>query len=241
MSDEIINILRTGYFAARGAHGLVKGLSGIFSDDDGGEDRSPEEDDGPPEIHIAILGARQSGKSRMAEFLAQGTLSDSDYRPTSEATRLSVGWLRLCQTVGITDPTDDESLKVATCVFHDVPGSNAYEEWKDSFEAASICLYVVRTDKLLSRDRETESRIRDDIETMFDWMNNMNEDERPEIIFVGTHYDLLDPSEDHGRRVEELPLIQELSDRDDMQGATMVFGSMRSRREAKTLLFKVFE
>ena len=237
----------TKYLLVHGAKKIAKEIKDIFSEDDN------DESSGHSDVHIAVLGASCSGKTRVTEFLVTGSLSDKDYRRTTERKELSVRFIQLIRMIGIRleIDTDNDPIKETMCVLHDVPGANADQEWKESFSRAVLCLYLIRTDKLLSRDIETELQIIRDMEMFASWASEMDEEERPDVVFVGTHCNptysdsgtLVEghTRQDYGRRVEELPILQEISDSYGSENATLVLGSMRSRREAKTLLSRVFE
>lgn len=123
----------------------------------------------------------------------------------------------------------------------------AYAEWKELHDKADVVLYLMRADLLIAGDPGTETRVRDDLKHIGDWLESRNP--RPRFFFIGTHCDL-DPEfsglthdrvGDYVDRFRRLPIVAEMVARaGGAQAAKVVIGSMKTIPDTEALVYQLF-
>ena len=193
---------------------------------------------------IAILGARGSGKSRLFEFIATDELGDvSQYNQTKS--QESVG-----KKYGIEEITKDfGGFSITFDLLHsyDVGGSEAnYEVWKKGVANANFLLYLVNSQKLLAKTRESKEyhqTIKSDIQTIAEIARGNNQLEN--ICIVATFFDKLDYF-DNANEVERCilnhPVILESQIRlGGMQKCKVQIGSLETKTKAEELFINILQ
>ena len=186
---------------------------------------------------IAILGARGVGKTTLIKFLTTGSIPES-YKQTVHPERVEKRRFQL----------RDLDLKIKDT--RDLPGgSDAYAEWKRLYNEADLVFYLLRVDRLVERNVETENRVRRDMKQIEGWLKAKEPQSR--FFIIGTHCDLTDPdltelSEDkrgdYQDAVRALPVIQECVQRVGSDSTvTVVLGSLKSREETEALVYEIFK
>lgn len=185
---------------------------------------------------LAVLGARGVGKTHLIKFLTTGSIP-AEYKQTIRPEKASSRRFQL----------RDLNLKVKDT--RDLSGSDdAYAEWKNLHNEADIVLYLLRVDKVMSGDTQTEARVRKDMKHIGAWLKERTQ--RPHFFIIGTHCDLTDPDltklpEDkvgeYVDRVRRLPIIKEAVLRGGgAQNTKVVLGSMKSLPETEALVYRLF-
>lgn len=125
--------------------------------------------------NIAILGERAVGKTNLRKFLTEGSLPKIAK-----------------QTIG-TEKTSSNRLKIKDLELKinegkDVSGStDARGEWKEIYNEADIVIYLLRADKIASKDKTTEDRVVRDIEHITPWRKEQKNP--PKFFIIGTYCD----------------------------------------------------
>ncbi len=131
----------------------------------------------------------------------------------------------------------------------DVSGSDdAYAEWKQLVDEADIVLYLVRADKILKGDNETEDRIRKDMRHIGKWLETKKS--RPHFFIIGTHADL-DPDfnrlkddkvGDYADRFSKKKIIADsILSAGGWKNAKVIIDSMQSIKWTERLVFNLFK
>ena len=184
---------------------------------------------------LAILGARQTGKTHMLQFLMSGSIPIK-YKGTQGATKTAQRRFKL----------QDLQLNLTKTV--DVPGDDSgYGEWKTIHDESDIVFYLVRADHLIARNPSTEARVIKDLKHISGWLDKRMP--RPSFCIIGTHCDL-DPAYrtltdankgEYQDRFRKLPVMQELIKRGGgSQQAKVILGSMETIKDTESLLYEVF-
>ncbi|HEV7368291.1 GTPase domain-containing protein [Arenibaculum sp.] len=184
---------------------------------------------------VAVLGAREVGKTCLVKFLSTGSIPEN-YEQTTSAEKAS----------GRRFSLKDLDLKIDDTL--DVPGdSSHYADWKEVADRADLVLYLLRADRLFAGDAEVEERIRDDVRHIGSWLRARTK--RPRFFVVGTHCDL-DPAfanltrdkvGDYYDRYRKLPVVAELvSHCGGAKHVTFVLGSMVTEQVAEALVYDIF-
>ena len=190
---------------------------------------------------LAVLGARIDrapvGKTSLIRFLSEGSVPE-EYKATNRPENVPGRRFQL----------DELELVIEDMV--DVPGSKGrYVSWKQITEDADIVLYLLRIDKFMAGDKDTEVRIREDMGQIKRWLQN-NPKNFP-LFIIGTHGDLIDPDittlssdqvEDFEDRVREMPIYQTIEQLGGGGGKVrLVCGSLKSETTAEALVYRVFK
>ncbi len=184
---------------------------------------------------LAVLGARGVGKTHLIKFLSSGTIP-AEYKQTVAPEKASARRFAL----------KDLDLKIKETL--DVAGGKAaYAEWKELHDRSDVIFYLLRADRLIANDSQVESRVRDDLRHIGEWLEARSP--RPPFFIIGTHCDLdstfstLSPDRvgDYVDRFRQLPIISELvAYGGGAQAAKVVLGSMESIQNTEALVYEIF-
>lgn len=184
---------------------------------------------------LAVLGAREVGKTHLVKFLTTGSIP-AEYKQTISPEKASARRFQL----------KDLDLKVKDTL--DVAGDKAaYAEWKELFDGADVVFYLLRADRLIAGDRGVEIRVRDDLRHISGWLEARNP--RPRFFIIGTHCDFdpefqslsADNIGDYVDKFRRLPIVTELVARaGGAQQAKVVLGSMKTVQDTEALVYQVF-
>lgn len=184
---------------------------------------------------LAVLGARAVGKTTLVKFLTSGTIP-AEYKQTLAPDNAGSRRFSL------------KELDIRIKDTQDISGDKAaYAEWKELHDKADIVLYLMRADLLLAGDPATETRVRDDLKHISDWLESRTP--RPLFFFIGTHCDLdpefsrltPDRAGDYIDRFRHLPIVEEMVARaGGTQAAKVVIGSMKTISSTEVLVYELF-
>ncbi|MGX1696381.1 GTPase domain-containing protein [Microbacterium keratanolyticum] len=127
---------------------------------------------------VAILGARQTGKTSLLRFLQLDGLLEGD---VSSTVNTSSGGTFDLQVQGATVRFD---------VLKDVPGSQglAFKDWRAAVEGADYVWYLFRADRVTDGNATEIELIRKHLTSLTTWIDSTRGD-KPKVILVGTHAD----------------------------------------------------
>lgn len=184
---------------------------------------------------VAILGARGVGKTHLTGFLSLGSIPEG-YKQT----------LAPEKSLGRRFQLRDLDLKIKHSL--DVSGDKAaYGEWKELHDQADIVFYLLRADRLIAGDVDTENRVRDDLRHIGGWLAARQP--RPMLFIIGTHCDFdaefgtLSPDRmgDYVDRFRRLPVVTELVSRGGgAVQAKVVLGSLKTFEHTEALVYQIF-
>lgn len=184
---------------------------------------------------LAVLGARGVGKTHLVKFLTTGSIP-VEYKQTVAPEKTSSNRFSL----------KDLDLKVKDTL--DLSGDKAaYAEWKDLHDKADIVFYLLRADRLIAGDHVVESRVRDDVQHISEWLEARNP--RPSFFIIGTHCDFdaefqstsANKIGDYVDKFRQLSIVSELVARaGGAQHAKVVLGSMKTVQDTEALVYQVF-
>jgi len=184
---------------------------------------------------IAILGAKATGKTTLADFLSKGEIPQEYF-----------------QTIGV-DRKDkrpfelkDLNLKIYLKSFNDVEaGLGARTIWQEEVKKADVVLYLFDTNKLLRYDEDAvrkgyAKRIKSDLEQVCSWLH---EKTGPQSLYIlGTFCDQ-DPNYDPSRLST---YRDELVERDELKEmkrilkgkieVTWIFGSTKDLKSTEAIV-----
>lgn len=184
---------------------------------------------------VAVLGARGVGKTHLVKFLTTGSIP-AEYKQTVAPEKSSARRFQLKEL----------DLKIKDTL--DVSGDKAaYGEWKELHDEADMVFYLLRADRLIEGDPDTEARVSDDLRHIGSWLEGRKA--RPRFFIIGTHCDFdteflsLSPDKvgDYADKFCKLPIVTELVARaGGSQQAKVVLGSLKSVRDSEALVYQVF-
>lgn len=186
---------------------------------------------------LAVLGERRVGKTVLIKFLTTGTIPEK-YEQTIAREK----------TVARRFKLKDLSLSIKAS--NDVPGSkDDYAVWKSITDDADIVLYLLRIDKLMKGDRNTEERVERDIQQVVRWLEK--KPKKFPLFIIGTHCDLTKPDltklpedqiGDYQDQVRQMPFFRyiELLGRKGEGEVKVVLGSLKCKSDTKKLVFQIF-
>lgn len=185
--------------------------------------------------HVAVLGARNVGKTHLVTFITTGSLPE-EYNQTVAPKKAPARRFQLKEL----DIKVKESL--------DLSGDKAaYAEWKKLHDRADFVFYLLRADRLFARDGCVERRVLEDLQHIGQWLEAR--EPRPRFFIVGTFCDL-DPEfhdlpgdkvGDYVDKFRSLPVVSELILRGGGAGqARVVLGSMKTLKDTETLVYQIF-
>lgn len=176
---------------------------------------------------VAILGARQTGKTALLRLLRD--IDAPEAALPSTASGAVSGRFEL--------DIKGETIKFA--LPRDLPGSDGFgqAEWKEAFGDADHVWYLFRADLIARGDPETTQMVRTHLELLKKWRSAVS-GKTPQIILVGTWADEYSDGARHPARV-----ARAVGDSDVIRfgavklgGAPVVVGSLASARDADRLL-----
>lgn len=184
---------------------------------------------------LAVLGARAVGKTHLVKFLTSGSIP-IEYKQTVAPEKTSSKRFFL----------KDLDLKVKDTL--DLSGDKAaYAEWKELHDKADVVFYLLRADRLIAGDQLVESRVRNDLRHISEWLEARNP--RPSFFIIGTHCDFdaefqctsTDKIGDYVDKFRQLPIVRELISRaGGAKQAKVVLGSMKTVEDTEALVYQVF-
>ena len=185
---------------------------------------------------IAVLGARQVGKTTLLSFISKKVLV-KDYKATLKPEDIE---RKMLTEYGI-----DIRLKST----QDVAGSDTADlrvVWKNLCEKSDTIIYILRTDLLLNFHQATENRVKTDLQHITEWVKNNNK----KLIIVGNHwntdsqYGILNQSDKLGEyydKVKKLPVMQDIETLAGGAGKVkLALGSLDNEERIQKLLQAIF-
>jgi hypothetical protein len=185
---------------------------------------------------LAVLGERGVGKTSLITFLQSGTLP-----------------VRYCQT-GVPKKAAArrfqlEDLDINLKEMYDLSGDeSAYGQWKIEVGKADALLYLLRADKIHAGNRSYETRVKNDLRHLADWLEE--QDKRPHLLLVATHCDKVSELSNisSGKyagcvdKFRKLPVVSELVERGGGNGQVrIVLGSLKNTPRTQNLVYSIFE
>ncbi len=184
---------------------------------------------------VAVFGARGVGKTHLIKFLTTGTIP-AEYKQTIAPEKAPSRRFSL------------KELGIKVKETQDLSGDKAaYAEWKKLHDEADVVFYLLRADRLIAGDVNVETRVRDDLRHISEWLEKRNP--RPLFFIIGTHCDLdtefrtltADKIGDYNDKFCRLPIVRELVTRaGGAQQTKVVLGSMKTPQDTETLVYQVF-
>ncbi len=176
-------------------------------------------------VNIVVIGPRGVGKTTLATFLTTHKLPIS-YEQTVQQERYEV------------------SLNESKVIILDLPGGKGeYGGWEEGCKNADFIFYLVRSDKILSDDENTISRVTSDITRFKSW--NIFEQNKPHLVIIGTFLDMhpdyskITPSNfgEYIDRFKEKDIIKRIMNIAITKGLkfSVVIGSLKSETDAQKL------
>ncbi len=182
---------------------------------------------------LAVLGARGTGKTTLLRFLESGSIP-TNYKQTIAPEKISSNKIQLKELSLILRETFDLSGDKA-----------AYGEWKQLYDKADIVLYLLRADRIMSGDKEMESRVLNDMRHIGAWQKERAK--RPQVFIIGTHCDLdavyvraasNNRPADYEDSFRKLPIVRELiANCGGDQDAKILLGSLKTPQETEKLVY----
>jgi GTPase SAR1 family protein len=182
---------------------------------------------------IAVLGARNTGKTTLFNYITTGTLTEK-YNQTVIPEETKKRRFKL----------HGRDIKIKKS--RDVGGSkDDYRQWKAQLVESDLVFYLVRADKLFNKDLDMEKRIEDDLHQIRLWIQESKSP--PVVLIIGTHCDL-DPNfksiesnnrGDYVDRFKQLPSVRNMTLL--ASDARMVLGSLKNEQLADDLISQIFQ
>lgn len=191
---------------------------------------------------LAVLGEQRVGKTTLIKFLTEGVIPKG-YSATGAAEKTKSNSRRVANP-------DDHHLKDLKLRFkqsHDVGGDwDAHKgQWKKTFDAGDLVLYLVRADNLLNGDMDTQKRVLGDAESLRLWLKEAKKS-KP-IAIVGTHTDLDPRFMDRKKRAEmeaeflKLDTVRKLAAAfGGSADVAVVVGSLYHDEDTRRLVYSLF-
>ena len=185
---------------------------------------------------LAVLGERKVGKSCLIEFLTKGSIP-KNYKQDSYAREVSGRRIQL------------RELELYIPELTDLPGpTDQLHDWREITNEADIVLYLLRVDKLMKGDSNTEKRVEQDMRQISRWLRDKPKDFP--LFIIGTHCDLTNPDltalpadriGDYGDKVRSMPIFRKI----ELLGGgsskvQFVFGSLKSEASTEELVYQLF-
>lgn len=186
---------------------------------------------------FAVLGERGVGKTVLINFLTKGTLS-KDYIQTLDPEKTAPNYFKL------------NELKLKIKESKDVPGdADFYAQWEDIVQNSDIVLYLLRSDKLMAGDKNTEERVKRDMGQIGRWLKGTPK-EFP-LFIIGTHCDRTDPDltklpknkrGSYEDKLRGMPIFQEIALRGGGgRKVRFIFGSLKSKDTTEHLVYRIID
>ncbi len=186
---------------------------------------------------LAVLGAREVGKTHLIKFLSSGTIL-TEYIQTippepADGRRFQLKDLNL----QIKDMLDMSGAEVM------------YPHWKKEVDRADVVLYLLRADKLFKGDTDYEKRVLKDGRMFEKWLAERSS--RPHFFIVGTFCDL-DGGEFNNLKPEfagtyhdkfrTLPVVTEfVAKAGGLNEVVVVVGSMKTKEGTEAIVCEIFK
>ena len=185
---------------------------------------------------LAVLGERKVGKSCLIEFLTTGSIPKK-YRQNLYAREVSGRRIQL------------RELELYIPELTDLPGSaDEHHEWREGTNEADIVLYLLRVDKLMEGDVDTEKRVEQDMHQISRWLKD--KPKKFPLFIIGTYCDLTNPNlttlpADQIGKYEEKVRGKSIFRRIELLGGgrgkvRFVFGSLKSEATTEELVYQLF-
>jgi len=184
---------------------------------------------------LAVLGARGVGKTHLITFLTNGSIP-AQYKQTVAPEKTSARRFQM----------KDLDLNIKDSL--DISGNkDAYGEWRKLHDQADVVFYLLRADRLIAGDAEVESRVRDDLRHIGEWLEARQSP--PRFFIIGTHCDFdadfaglsMDKIGDYVDKFRKLPIVSELIARGGgTQQTKVVLGSMKTVQATEDLTYQIF-
>lgn len=184
---------------------------------------------------LAVLGARGVGKTHLIKFMTSGSIP-AEYKQTLAPEKASARRFQLKEL----------DLKVKDTL--DVSGDKAaYAAWRELHDQSDVVFYLLRADRLIAKDKNTETRVQEDLEHIEKWLDAKSP--RPRFFIIGTHcdfdHDFLATSAnnfgDYVDKFRRLPIVRQLV---ALGGGSpqvqVVLGSMKTDRDTEALVYQIF-
>lgn len=174
---------------------------------------------------VAILGARQTGKTTLLRYLELDGLLEGNIRGTTDAN----GGGRFELNI--------QGANVMFDVLKDVPGNQdlLFKDWREAVESADYVWYLFRADRLAEDDKDQNDMVRKHLTLLKVWIDEIKTNE-PKVILVGTHADR------HPQYGEDLLTVSQRATAADAikvnavkLKASIVVGSLATEESAKRL------
>lgn len=183
--------------------------------------------------NIAILGAREVGKTHLLKFLTTGSIP-TEYKQTVRPEKISAKRFKL----------SDLNLNIKESL--DVSGDTvAHAQWRELHDNADFVFYLIRADRIMIGDESAESRIRNDMRHISDWRKECKNP--PQIFIIGTHCDL-DPkyasitpqtAGNYFDEFQKLPIMSEILLRaGGTRNVKLTLGSMKTITDTEALVYQ---
>lgn len=161
---------------------------------------------------IAILGAREVGKTRLITFLSKGVVPAVKTEQPTEGAKSKPG-----------RRFELSELNLKLKDMPDIGGSkDFYSDWRDATKEADFIFYLFRADKISSNDAYTNKRIVEDLTQINDWLKARTP--KPPIVLVGTHCDLVENYSKAGRNFNGETYLDNLRGNSAVSRAVMCAG-----------------
>lgn len=170
---------------------------------------------------VAILGARQVGKTTLLRYLRDGVLGQQP-----EDTAAS-------DFGGKFDMEIDGSVATFE-VPRDVPGHQelGFHDWREASRDADYLWYLFRADRFLEEDREYLQTVQTHLVLLAIWLDELKPN-GPKVLFIGTHADVDGGSAQETERVVHGSDVLKFGAA--RLGAKTILGSLSVERDARRL------
>lgn len=189
---------------------------------------------------IAVLGARETGKSTLLDYIARKILRERYNATTAPKNVASTSYTAdgieflLKDTIDVGGGEDDVALG-----------------WKQRIDKSDIIFYLFRVDLLVGAESQAiEKRILSDLAAIRTFINN--EKKKKPVILIGTHSDLDQDFPDskiadsskaaqYEAKIKKLPLVEKMQSLATVNQVSSVFiGSLFNEGLADDLLKNIF-
>lgn len=198
---------------------------------------------------IAILGARESGKSRFFEFIATNKFAYDTDPKHYEQTRSRESIKDKYHVNKMEKNISGISVEFDLANSYDIGGGQySYGNWKEVAKNADFLLYLIDSDRLFYSPQYHETIKKDiaAIEEIVHKRNSNDEDNKHNqfdgLMIVANKMDKLSGSDDWESRIINHPIIQESCLKlGGTKYCKLVMGSLKNEQSAEALLKNVLE
>ena len=186
---------------------------------------------------LAVLGERRVGKSCLIEFLTTGSIPKK-YSQHSYAREVPGRRIQL------------RELELYISELTHLSGSmDEFYDWREISNEADIVLYLLRVDKVMEGDEDTEKRVEQDLRQISKWLRD--KPKKFPLFIIGTYCDLTNPDlttlpadqiGDYRDKVLSMPIFKKIK----LLGGggnkvRFVFGSLKSEATTEELVYQLFD